>query len=37
MLSDDREIRLHKFVVCNKNAYFNKLCGEGSQFAVSHS
>lgn len=36
-LSDDREIKLHKNIVCIKNAYFNKLCGEGSQFAVSHN
>lgn len=34
-LSDGREISVHKVVVCNNNQYFNKLCGDGSQFAVS--
>ena len=36
-LSDGCVMHLHKFVVCNMNDYFDKLCGEGSHFAVSKS
>jgi hypothetical protein len=34
-LSNDKEIHVHKIIVCARNSYFAKLCGPGSQFAVS--
>jgi hypothetical protein len=34
-LSDGREIHVHKIIVCARNAYFAKLTGPESQFAVS--
>jgi hypothetical protein len=30
-----REIRAHRFIVCESNRYFEKLCGLDSPFAVS--
>jgi len=34
-LSNDKEVHVHKIIVCSRNPYFAKLCGPGSQFAVS--
>jgi hypothetical protein len=36
-LSDDREIKVHKLVICKQNEYFRKLCGPTSSFKVSTS
>ena len=34
-LSDGREIKVHKLIICNQNEYFRKLCGVTSSFKVS--
>lgn len=34
-LSDGREIKPHKVIVCKQNEYFCKLCGATSSFRVS--
>lgn len=31
----DREIKAHRFVLCDSSAYFDKLCGPESPFLVS--
>jgi hypothetical protein len=31
----DREIKAHRFVLCEQSTYFNKLCGPDSPFIVS--
>lgn len=33
-LKDDREIKVHKVVICKSNEFFRGLCGVGSSFAV---
>jgi hypothetical protein len=33
-LSDGREIKVHKLVICKQNEYFRKLCGVTSSFKV---
>lgn len=34
-LSDGREVKVHKLVICKQNEYFRKLCGTASSFKVS--
>jgi hypothetical protein len=34
-LSDGREIKVHKLVICKQNRYFRMLCGATSSFKVS--
>jgi hypothetical protein len=34
-LSDGREVKVHKLVICTQNEYFSKLCGATSSFKVS--
>jgi len=36
-LSDGREVKVHKLVICKQNEYFRKLCGATSSFKVSAS
>ena len=33
----DREVKCHKFVLCERSKYFDKLCGPGSKFEVRMS
>jgi hypothetical protein len=33
-LSDGRDIKVHKAVLCTSNEWFKKACGAGSRFAV---
>lgn len=33
-LSDGREVKVHKLVICKRNEYIRKLCGATSSFKV---